>query len=441
MMPARLARASLDDPDLAIGLAQVEPAEDGAQPIWTPARLGLVAASRSSAVSAAQAGVVAARARLALAVERQNPQVSLALERHSMEEDGSDSLWGVGPNIDMTIGPPGRRRLLGERAAIDVAIARIDVREAAWQARERAVLAALEVLAWREQVALAARAAALRADAEAAARALVAAGIADPFEWQTLTLENNTSRLAQLSQITAGAAAQAELLAAIAMPDTRIDDLALTAPPSPSLPDLAGLQTQALHKQPRVLRALAAYEQAEHDLALAVSAQYPSLRLNPGYFLDQGDHVWSLIGGVVVPLFASHDDAIASAAAARDSAREQFYAAQAATITALQRDYANWQAAKAVLREVGMIVDDIENAHALLVRKRADGIVDDLAVARAAQQAAEASMQRARCIADERRARALLESAAWVTELDPPFARLLDQLAAGDAAAVGSVAP
>lgn len=442
LVPARLARASLDDPELAARLARLEQSTDGSLLPWTPARLGLVAASRSAAVSAAQAGVMAARARLALAMQRQNPQVNLAIERHTMEEDGSDSLWGVGPNINITIGPPGRRRLLGERAAIEVAVARIDVREAAWQARERAVLAALDLLAWRAQAALAARTEKRRADAETAARVLVAAGIADPFEWQTLMLEHNTARLGQLSQITAAAAARAALIAALAMPDATIDAVTLTATASSTpLPDLAGLQALALRQRPRVLRALAAYEQAEHDLALAVTAQYPSLHLNPGYFFDQGDHVWSLIGGLVVPLFASHDVAIASAAAARDSAREQFYAAQAATITALQRNYSNWEAAVAVLREVTAIVSDIEGAHALLVRKRADGVVDDLAVARAALQVAEASMQQARCAADERRTRALLESAARAAELDPPFARLLDELAASDAAAVGRAAP
>ena len=429
VMPATLAAGTLTAPPHRTLLEHLDAAPVWPPTHWSPTQLGLVAVARSPLLVAARAEVVAAQARRLLALQRQNPEVSLALERHSSEEDGSDSLWSVGPTIEMVLGPPGQRRLVGDRAAIDVAMARLDVQDAAWQARDRALYAALELSAQREQNALAEQAARVRRQVVAAARALVAAGVADAFEWQTMMLDESAARLVRLGHVSALAAAESDLLAALGLPGTSPDVLALAPPAAAALPGYATLQAQALTRHPRVLRALGAYERAEHDLALAVSAQYPSLRLNPGYFFDQGDHVWSLIGGVVVPLFASHDVPIASAAAARDAAREQFHVAQADTVAELQRTHAVWQAALAVQREVEDIAADIERQHTDLVDRRGEGIGDDLGVARAALQVAEVAVQRARCAADVRLTRARLESAARFTDADPPFARYLAELA------------
>jgi len=427
IVPRELAHARLDaSADLA-ALAGLGAPHAGTQP-WTPSQLGVLAAMRSRAVAAARSAVAASLARSRLARQRMNPQLQLGLERHSEREDWSDSRWSVGPGIEFTWVPPVVRRLTGERADLDVAIARLDTAERAWLARDAALDAALALLAWQEQAPHVAAAIAQREAAVAAARALVAAGIADPFEWQTMLLDRNDARLAGLSRTTAGAAARAALATALALPFEALSEVTLAAAPALPIPDLDVLRTRMLKAHPAVLRALTAHAQAERDLALAVAAQYPTVHLTPGYFFDQGDHVWSLLGGIVVPLFARHDVAIASAAATRDAAGAEVYAAQAAAIAELQRAHAAWRAAENVLDETRAIVVDIAAAHASLQRKRDAGIGDDLAVARAALQVEEARLQLALAQADARRSAAVLLASARVADLDPPFARLLDEL-------------
>lgn len=432
--PAAFARADLGEPVAAPG---TDATALGAGE-WTPARLGTLAARRSPAVAEARAGVRAARAAEVLAVQRANPQVNLTVEHHSEEEDWSDSNWSIGPGFSLTVLPPARRRLAGERAEIEVSIARIDLLDAAWQARDAAVEAALGVLAQREQSARAARTTELRARTVAAARALVAAGVTDAFEWQTLVLEQNAARLADLGLVADGASARGGLAAALALPLSALDGLDLSDPPPAAPPDYAGLQRQMLAQHPRVLRALAQYDLAERDLALAVAAQYPAIELSPGYFLDQGDHVWSLFGGVVVPLFANQDAAIAGAAAVRDLARERFQAEQIALIAGLQRAHAEWLAAAEVLHAARAIIRELERNHASLDSAREAGVADSLTVARAALQVAVAERELASRIARERESRARLAAAARARDLDPEFARFLAELDQDSATHEGS---
>lgn len=417
-----------------IGAASLPSPESRAHAIaraaWTSRQLGLFAAGRSLAVMAACSEVEAARARQRLAGRRQNPQVNVGLERHSEEEDFSRSLWSIGPSINLTLVPPAVRRLTGERAALDVALARLAAIEAAWNARNVAVDAALTVLDRQRETQRLQRVARRRDEAVAAARGLVAAGVADAFEWQTLMLERNDARLAQLTRTSAAATASAELAAALTLPLAAIESLVLTDDATLAVPAYADLQAAALSEHPAVLRALTVHAQSERDLALAISAQYPSVQLSPGYFFDQGDHVWSLLGGIVVPVFASHDVAIASAAAARDAAAAAVYAAQAEVIADLQRAHARWRTATTILAEARSIVGEVRRGHAELTTKLAEGIGDSLMVARAALQVEEAGLQLAAAAAEERYARADIVAAARVAALDPPFAHWLESLAA-----------
>jgi cobalt-zinc-cadmium efflux system outer membrane protein len=430
-VPLATAQARLDDPALVALVRRVDAAVAAPTGTWTPAQLGIVAVSRSRVVDEARAAVVAARARQRVAVQRENPQLNLTVEHHSEEQDFSDSNWSIGPGFSLLVQPPSRRRLTGERSAAEVSIARIDLLDAAWRARDAANVAALDLIAQREQAALSEGMTLARSVAVDAARALVAAGVTDSFEWQTLALESNAARLDQLSLIIAGTAASADLAAALAVPLAALEALHLEPTVSTEPPPYTELQQEVLRTHPRVLRALAEYERAERDLALAVAAQYPAIELSPGYFLDQGDSVWSLFGGVVVPLFASHDAAIASAAAARDMAREHFHAEQAAMIAELQRAHANWRAAVQVHDAARGVAREVVHTHAELEAAAAEGIVDRLSVTRAALQVTEIGARLAACAAQERRSRAQLEAVARTSLLDPAFGRYLVELDTG----------
>ena len=142
--------------------------------------------------------------------------------------------------------------------------------------------------------------------------------------------------------------------------------------------------------------------------------------------------MWSLVGGVVVPLFASHSAAINKASAARDAAREHFYAVQAATIAALQAAWAEWQAALANDQATRDVARDIDASAENLRAGAQEGIVDKLVVARAGLQQAEVATRLARSAALARRACAALEMAARAPLADAPVALYLSEIYAAD---------
>lgn len=433
LVPTTVASGRLDDPAGAELLKSLDAVVTWPPAQWSPVQLGLFALARSPALRASDAALVAATNAREVAVQRQNPRVSFGLEHHSLVDDNQSGEWSIGPSIEYTLSPVSRRALLAARATLAVRDAVLDRLDVAWTVRSRAVDAALALTAQQEQQPLLAAETAARGRAIEAARAEVAAGVADPFEWQTLQLDANAARLARLGSVTARATAEAALASALDLPVSALAELALAAPPVVAPPAPGALQQQMLQQHPGVLRALTAYERAEHDLALAVAEQYPSITLNPGYFFDQGDHVWSLVGGVVVPVLARHETKIRSAEAARTAAREHFHAVQAAQIAALQEAHAQWRAARLALREARRIAADVRAAQRALEARAAEGLGNLLGVARAAQQSAEVAVQVALCRAEVRRTLQALEHVARVPWGDPAFARFLNNLEAAPA--------
>ena len=420
--------AQLDDRQLGASLVRLDAATRWPLSSWAPAQLALSAALRSAPVQEARAQLVTALAGRGVAARRASPTVSLAIEHHSDRDDNQNSDWSVGPSVAFSLSPQSRKRIAVALADSSVVVARADLLESAWQAHDAGLRAALEVLEQDQVSALMTRAADARAAVVAAARAQVAAGVDYAFEWQTLELEANSARLTQLQQTRVRQAATAQLAAVLQVPTAALAKLQLEPPAASSEPDYAELQTRALSGHPQVLRALAAYDQAEFALALAVAAQYPEVRLNPGYFFDQGDNVWSLVGGVVVPLFASHDATIKQAGAVRDAAREHFYAVQSATIAELQRAWAEWQAARDSEAATRAVAHDIDNSAEALRRGEHEGIVDKLIVARATLQQADVAIQVARSAALTRRSHAALAMEARTPIDDAPFGVYLAEL-------------
>lgn len=432
-VPAAQLGARLDDAELGAALKARGAVAEWPLAVWSPAQLALAAVLRSPEVVAAQARVGTALAAQAVAAQGANPGLSLNVEHHGHRDSDQSSHWSVGPSLDFSLSPQSRKRIAVALADTALVAARADVQEEAWQAHYTALLAALDVAEQRARSALLAREATARAAVVAVARAQVAAGLDDAFEWQTLELEANAARLAELDQARERAGAEAALAAALHMPGAALASVELAQAGTAPAPDYQQLQGQALTRHPAVLHALADYDHAEHELALAVAAQYPEVHLSPGYFFDQGDNVWSLVGGVVVPLFATQDAAIRQASAARDAARDHFYAVQTATIGALQSAWAAWQAASQAEQATLAVAKDIEASAAALRAGERDGLVARLVVARAGRQQAEVATRLAGSAALTRRSLAAVEMAARSALDDAPFSAYLIELEAGDA--------
>lgn len=430
--PARTERGVLGAPAQLALLATLDPDRALPPAAWSCRELGPIAVARSAAVAAARAAVNATAAGRAVAAQGPNPTLGLGLQYNTDRDPGDDSHWSVGPSFEYLWSPVDRGRIRAALVDADTVVARTRVLETAWAARDAACVAALDLHAARQAQAAAEAQVELIEAAVVQARAATAAGVADPVEWQTLQLEANGHRLARLDRLGAVARAGAALAGALTLPLTALGGLELApAVTDAPLPTAAAVQAHALSHHPRVLAALAAYDKAEHDLALAVAAQYPDITLSPGYFFDQGDHVWSLLGGIVVPLVASHDAAIDAALARRDAARASFEAEQAAVIDAVQQAYGAWRAARelqtATQGALGAIAASADDLRAQL----AAGVGSGLMVKRAELQQAAAALKLLEAGIATRRAGLDLERAAALP-LERGFARYLETLYRGE---------
>ncbi|MGE3568281.1 MAG: TolC family protein [Gammaproteobacteria bacterium] len=411
--PARVAAGALGTPEQLALIATLDPGRTLPPPAWSCTELGAIAVQRAAAVAAAQATVTATAAARAVAAQGPNPTFTVGLQYNTDRDPGDDSHWSVGPGFEYLWSPVDRGRIRAALVDDDVVVARTQVLEAAWAARHAACEAALDLLAARAEQAGAEQQIALIDAAVAQARAATAAGLADALEWQTLALEANGHRLARLDRIGSVARAGAALAGALAVPLEALAGLELAPlPDATTLPAAEAVQAYALSHHPRVLAALAAYDKAEHDLELAVAAQYPDIALSPGYFFDQGDHVWSLLGGIVVPLVATHDAAIDAAEARRDAARAAFEAEQAAVIAAIRQAYGAWRAALDVQRATRAAVATIAASVDDLQAQLAAGVGNGLMVKRAELQQAAAALKLGAAGIAAQRAELALERAA-----------------------------
>ncbi len=426
-LPARLAAARLDAPAHGALFAGLDAAPSG-HAAWTPRALALVGASRSPALASARAALATAAADRALAGLPPDPRVDLTLEYNSALDPGEDSRWTVGPSFGFLWSPVDKGRIRAALADADVALAQATVLEAAWAARHRALGAALGLALERHRgAALAARTALLDA-AVSRARELAEAGVIAAFEWQMLRLERNGAGLERADRIAGAAAAGADLAGALNLPLAALGGLELALPELPALPAAAAVQRHALTHHPRVLAALATYDHAERALELAIAAQYPDLELNPGYLFDQGDNLWSLVGGIVVPLFARTDAAIARAEAVRDEARARFEQVQSELVAGVQDALATAQAGFAALAAAeDAAAVAAADAESLAARPLIEA-AEDLLERRAALQRAQAEARVAEFGIACRVAVADLEYAAALPLADAAFARYLRTL-------------
>ena len=431
-LPRGIATGKLDLPEhraLASGLGA-----DGPWPpaVWTCAELGVIAVQRSRAVAAAVAEVAAAQAAVTVAGQRPNPSLGLTLQYDDEKDPGDDTHYTVGPMFQFIWSPVDRGRIRAALADADVVASRARVLDTAWTARDMACRAALDLHAAQVgQGHLEQRERLLEA-AVNLARAAAEAGISDAFEWQVLKLDANSARLARLDQLRAITTAGALLAGALALPLDAVRGITLGMASAPAAPLAHALvQRHALGHHPRVLEALAAYDKAERDLELEIAAQYPDIVLSPAYLFDQGDNVWSLVGGVVVPLFATQDARIAAATARRDSARTRFESVQAGVIADVQTAHAGWQAAHDLREAVQRTQAEVARTVQTLEAQFAAGAGDGRLVARARVQQAVVEARRAEVEIEVARTTLALERSAAVALTDAPFGRYLTQLYAG----------
>lgn len=303
---------------------------------WDAATLECAALYFNPALAQARADAEVVRARTRTAAQRANPTLKLDAQHHD-RTDGGVSPWSAGPALEIPIAAPGRRAARMERADAEARAAAMayevqaqDVRRtlredlAAYAAaghRARlldgkvATLEALHALvARRADLGYAARVEAIRVQTELQAAQLARA-------------EASAGRTATLNALAADVGVPAAALAAVTLDTT---PYALPPPAQAAAP--AALQDRALADRAEMRLALARYAASEAALKEQIAARNPDFTLAPGYFFDQGDHIWSLAAAFVLPLFNRNEGPIGEAQAQREASARSAQVVQARII-------------------------------------------------------------------------------------------------------------
>ncbi len=396
--------ASLRD-FLAAAGARVEP--------WPPARwdvatLTLAALHFHPDVVLAGARWRVREAATLTAASRPNPVLEVPLEHHGDEDAGTDGPWSVGAALGFTIETACKRAARQARAQARAVAARHDLQAAAWavRARVRAACAALEHA--RAASELAARRSAAAAEALALLERRAELGEASAFETGATRLEAQRARLAGIAVQAELAVARLALADAVGLAPGAFDAVEVEPLPAPAavVPDVLVLQSQALTGRADLLAQLARYAAAEAALRLEIARQYPDIELAPGYFFDQGDHLWTLGTALALPLLDRNAGPIAQAEATRALRAAEFEALQYRAVAQVGAAHARLASTRAQADAAAGLLAQARERAAAVERRRALGEADRLEVVRAgvevldaqaavlaARQAAQAAMQ------------------------------------------------
>jgi len=304
--------------------------------------------------------------------------------------------WIVGIAGDMLLDVGGRRKSRITRAEIEARISLYDFAAQVWSVRmairraivgyvsaEREAGPARGLVAARErQLATLSRrlsAGAARLDDVARVRQLLA-------DTQKILAEIETRRTATMLDLAAAVGVPATALAAATLP--RVGDEATL--PSPDLLNDT-VREQALLARPDVLRATAAYDEAETALKLAVAAQYPEVRLGPSFQSDQGVSKLGISLGLAFPTLDLNKAAIRAAESRRREAARRVEDVLAAAGAMISRANADYKAARSALALVQERILPAARTQA----RRADAALAAGTIGRAEWAAAQAGLRSA----------------------------------------------
>lgn len=375
-----------------------------APPMSSAALLGLAIANDIE-IDARLAALDAALAAPGALARWLNPGVGFTFERHSLRDDVATSDYGIGPEFSVTLRNPLDYAARRAQADARVSAAEALLRERYWELFGMVSRARVRLLAAQAGMALTARELSLLDASVALAEERVALGLSAPLELSLLSLNRNQVRVESLARTQAVTLAERALEQALALPAGALVAAVPDAPSAqrePVAPPTLGTLSAALEPAPvpamaplldagltlraDMLVALARYAEADAGVRQAVAAQYPQITLNPGYFFDQGDHVWSLMTGLALPLAANHGPRIEAASKLRTQRRAEFDALQTDVLQQIATARAALAAALTRREALASVVLAMQADRVALETQQTAGVVDPLTLRRAEQQ-------------------------------------------------------
>lgn len=366
----------------------------------TVATLLAAALSRDRRLGGLIAGVDAALSAEDAVVRWRDPSLSVSLERHTLVDEIQSGRLGIGPQLSIV-----RRRdpaVAADRAArqIGTAAARARAADGCWRTFDEVLAATAAYLAARQASELAAEEVALLERGAALATARVEAGLTPAIERALLALSRNRARIDAITRRADAAEAKRALEAALNLGPGALPATLTIAYPLPTLsaalPPLAELVGGAVTARGDVLGALAAFEQSDATVRAEVAAQRPDLRLSPAYFFEQGDNIWSLLGGLVLPLAINHEPRIRAAMAVRAQRLAEFDAVQDAALQDVASARAGFLAARTAREALAEVLDAARADFDEVRAQRRRGSLDELALVLARHEVIRAGYDRIR---------------------------------------------
>lgn len=283
-------------------------------------------------VAAARASIASARAQETAA--RQAPGATLTLSSEYAHDPSTRSPWLLGGAIDVPLDIGGRRKARITSAALTVAIARYDYADTLWAARMQARRALIDMMIAARAVETGERLLALRNQQQAAMEKRLQAGAITRADLERVRADEASAASALEDAKGRATAARQTLAAAIGLPVEALASITFDWPgfdgPAPDPVDAVRDRTGATVARADVLKAIAAYDQAESDLRAEVAKQYPTISIAPGYTWERGLTKLPLSVGLTLPPLDLNRHAIAAAQAKRAEAGQKLEAVVAA---------------------------------------------------------------------------------------------------------------
>lgn len=302
---------------------------------WRLSELTLVAFHFHPDLAVARERVAVARASLHKATERAPVEVTALAEHHSERQSNADGPWSLGFELDLPMAGASRREAMveGERAALERA--ELEVGAVAWQVRTRLRAALVDLYSARGQAALAEKEFEHNEVLVKLLQRRLQEGVVSSGEVTAARLRSHQARADAQSHALAATRAWGDLAAALALPlevtrQIGVDFGEWNELPPP--PEGGQARAQALLNRLDIRAGLLDYAIAESQVRLEVARQYPALRWSPGFLWDQGDAVWSLGLGLIMPATLGNRRSIQLAQAQRELAARRFEQSQQAVM-------------------------------------------------------------------------------------------------------------
>ncbi|MBM3394028.1 MAG: TolC family protein [Betaproteobacteria bacterium] len=372
---------------------------------WRLSELTLVAFYFHPDLAVARERVAVARASLHKATERAPLEVAVLAEHHNERTPQDDGPWSLGFELELPMAGASRREAIveGERAALERA--ELEVGAVAWQVRARLRAALVELYSARGQAALAGKE---HEHNEVLVRLLqrrLQEGAVSSGEVTAARLRSHQARADAQSHALAATRAWGDLAAALALPLEVTRRMGVDFSDwneFPPAPDGGKARAQALLNRLDIRAGLLDYAIAESHVRLEVARQYPALRWSPGFLWDQGDAVWSLGLGLIMPATVGNRRSMQLAQAQREFAARRFEQSQQAVMAQTATTVALYDQALQGLRVVeaqkALSQQHLKETEGLFAGGYADrvrltqGQLESVGAARAAWQARRAAL-------------------------------------------------